>query len=99
MNIEFDSAEETRELVSEFYKKRKKKELKPVLRGIKKKISYVAKNGKSETQVDIPEYLEEEVVSLLISNGYVVNQLEKYSWTGCYAGNPPYIVSWENKGE
>lgn len=100
MNIEFDSAEETRELVSEFYKKRQKKELNPLLREIKKKISYAAKLGRSGTQVDIPKYLEEEVLIILKKKGYEVNQVEKiHEWGGYYANNPPYDISWEDKGE
>lgn len=97
MSVEFNSVEETRALSIEYFEKKKKKELKPLLKVIKKDITFAAKHGKSETQVDIPTYLEDEVLSLLVSNGYKVDQ--RYHWKVRYADIPSYIISWEDKGE
>lgn len=100
MKVELNSAEETRELSIEYFEKKKKKELKPLLREIKKSINYAAVKGRSGAQVDIPKYLEEEVLSILKKKGYEVNQVEKiHEWGGYYANNPPYDISWEDKGE
>lgn len=100
MNVEFNSAEETRTIANEYFEKKKKKEIKPLLREIKKDINCAAKLGRSGTQVNIPKYLEEEVLSILKNKGYEVNQVEKInSWGGFYADNPPYDITWENKGE
>lgn len=99
MKVELNSAEETRAITNEYFETKKKKELKPLLKVIKKDITIAAKHGKSETEVGIPVYLEEEILNLLEKNGYKVTQLDKYNWLGCYGGNPPYVVSWKDEGE
>lgn len=96
MSIELSGAEEIKNISDKTFEKRKKKEIKHLLRDIKKEIAHTARQGHYKTQVYIKKYLEEDVVSLLISKGYEVEQVENY---GSYMGNPPYIVSWEDKGE
>ncbi|WP_239705033.1 hypothetical protein [Mammaliicoccus sp. E-M24] len=97
MKIKFNSAEETRAIASEYFEKKKEKKLKLLLKAIKKDIACAAKLGKSETQVDIPTYLEDEVLNILVSYGYKVDQ--RYHWKVCYADIPSYIISWEDEGE
>ncbi|UXU70235.1 MULTISPECIES: hypothetical protein [Mammaliicoccus] len=100
MELEFKSAEETRVIAKKSFEIIKKNDYRKCLDNIQKEIATSARNGEYDTTVKIKEYIEKDVVSLLESKGYRVEQEHKITQMGgVYSGNPPYTISWEDKGE
>lgn len=100
MEMEFKSAEETRVIAKESFEIIKKNDYRKCLDNIQKEITTSAHNGEYDTTVEIMKHIENEVVSLLESKGYRVEQEDKITQRGgIYSGNPPYTISWEDKGE
>lgn len=100
MVLEFKSAEEIRVIAKESFETIKKNDYKKCLDNIQKEITISAHNGEFHTTVKIKKYIEKDVVSLLESKGYRVEQEHNITQMGgIYSGNPPYTISWEDKGE
>lgn len=100
MEVEFKSAEETRVIAKKSFEIIKKNDYRKCLDNIQKEITTSAHNGEYDTTVKIKKYIEKDVVSLLESKGYRVEQEHKITQMGgVHAGNPPYTISWEDKGE
>lgn len=97
MNIGIVSAKEAKVNSDAMLEKLKKKDRKNCLKIISKKIKNANRQGHFNTLVYIDKYLEEYMLPLLKKKGYEVEQIEDED--GFYLSNPPYIVSWEDKGE
>lgn len=97
MNIGLTSAKEARVNSDVMLEKLKRKDRRNCLKVIKKKIKNANRHGHFNTLVYIDKYLVEDILYLLKTKGYEVEQIEDED--GFYLSNPPYIVSWEDKGE
>lgn len=97
MNIGLTSAKKARVNSDVKLEKLKKKDRKNCLKNISANIKEANRRGHFNTRIYIDKYWQEDILSILKTKGYEVEQLEDED--GFYFGNPPYIISWEEKGE